>query len=134
MIDPRQAVGTLLERPRRNRAPRTAQRSPRERIPRTLPSLRERTRAENRDRYGRSPMRKLALDFRCECARPDCPVRLPLEVERHRRSGDRFIVGPAHGDADIVVGVADHFLVVEENGATRSPRSAAWREGWTVQR
>ena len=44
---------------------------------------------------------------------------LPLEVERHRRSGDRFIVGPAHGDGDMVVGVADQFLVVEENGATR---------------
>jgi hypothetical protein len=59
-------------------------------------------------------MRNLALEFRCECARLDCSLRLPLEVERHRRSGDRFIVGLAHGDVDIVVGVADHFLVVDE--------------------
>jgi hypothetical protein len=78
-------------------------------------------------------MRNLALEFRCECARPDCHVRLPVEVERHRRSGDRFIVGLAHGDADIVVGVADRFLVVEENGAARSPRSVAWREQSTGQ-
>jgi hypothetical protein len=62
-----------------------------------------------------------------------CRLRLPLEVERHRRSGDRFVVGLAHGGADIVVGVADHFLVVEENGATRSPRFVAWREEGTVQ-
>jgi hypothetical protein len=134
MFDQRQAVGTLLERPRRKRVAKAAQGSPREQIPRKLPSLRERTRAENRDRYRGSPMRSLALECRCECARLDCRVRLPLEVERHRRPGDRFLVGLAHGDADIVVGVADHFFVVEQNGATRSPRSVAWREEGTVQR
>ena len=133
MIDQRQAVGTLLERPRRKGVAKAAQGSPREQIPRKLHFLRERTRAENRDRYRGSPMRNLALEFRCECARLDCRVRLPLEVERHRGSGNRFIVGLAHGGADIVVGVADQFLVVEENGATRSPRSVAWREQWTVQ-
>jgi hypothetical protein len=78
-------------------------------------------------------MRSLALEFRCECARPDCRLRLPLEVERHRRSDDRFFVARAHGDGDMVVGVADHFLVVEANGATRSPRSFAWRAQSTVQ-
>ena len=133
MIDQRQAVGTLLERPRRTRLAKAPQGPPREQFPRKLASLRERTRAENRDRYRDSPIRNLAPEFRCECARRDCRVRLPLEVERHRRSGERFIVGLAHGDADIVVGVADHFLVVEENAAMRSTRSAASREKWTVQ-
>jgi hypothetical protein len=79
-------------------------------------------------------MRNLELEFHCECARIGCRVKLPLEVERHRRSGDRFIVGLAHAGADIVVGVADNFLVVEENGATRSSQySAARREHRTVQ-
>ena len=133
MIDQRQAVGTLLERPRRKRVAKAAQGSSREQIPRELASVRERTRAENRDRYRDSPVRDLALEFRCECARLDCRVKLPLEVERHRRWGERFIVALAHRDGDIVVGVADHFLVVEENGATHSPRSVAWREEWTVQ-
>ena len=119
MIEQREAVGALLERPSATGVARAGSASTRRQTPRTLRSLRERTRADNRHRYGSSPMRNPALEFRCECARPDCRVRLPLEVERHRRSGDRFIVGLAHRDGDIVVGVADHFLVVEENGATR---------------
>jgi hypothetical protein len=113
MIEQRQAVATLLERPSTTRIARARRVSPRPQIPRTLPSLRERTRAENRDRYRASPLRNLALEFRCECGRPACCVRLPLEVERHRRSDERFIVGLAHRGGDIVVGVADHFLVVE---------------------
>jgi hypothetical protein len=47
---------------------------------------------------------------------------LPLEVERHRRWSDRFIVGLAHANADNIVGVADHFLVVEANRIETSPR------------
>jgi hypothetical protein len=85
-----------------------------------FPSPRERTRSRNRDRYTRSPTRDFELEFRCECARTDCDVRLPLGVERHRRWTDRFIVGPAHVDGDTVVGVADRFLVVEANGLTPS--------------
>ena len=128
MTDQSQAFGTLLERPSAKRDPKAKLPSPREQILRTLPSRRERTRADNRDRYRRSPTSGSALTFRCECARPDCRVRLPLEVERHRRRRDRFIVGLAHADVDAVVGVADHFFLVEANGTT--PRSAQQR---TVQ-
>jgi hypothetical protein len=98
--DQRQASGTLLERP----------------VLRTLPSLRERTRAANRNRYSRTPTRHSTLEFLCECARPDCSVRLPLEVERHRRRTNRFIVGLTHAHGDTIVGVADRFLVVEAKG------------------
>jgi hypothetical protein len=49
-------------------------------------------------------------------------VRLPLEVERHRRWGDRFIVGLMHADTDTVVGVADEFFVVEANRTTPFPQ------------
>ena len=44
-------------------------------------------------------------------------MRLPLDTERHRRWPDLFIVGIAHGDGDTIVGVADHFLVVQANDA-----------------
>jgi hypothetical protein len=73
-------------------------------------------------RYSRSPARHSAHEFLCECARPDCRVLLPLEVERHRRWSDRFIVGLTHANADTIVGVADHFLVVEANRIETSPR------------
>ena len=131
MTDQSQAFGTLLERPPAKRDA-TAKLSSRERILRALPSLRERTRADNRDRYRGSPTRRSALVFHCECARPDCPVRLPLEVERHRRWSDRFIVCLAHADVDSIVGVADHFFVVEANGTTPSPMFVAGAAG-TVQ-
>jgi len=121
MTENRQAAGTLLERPKATRAAKARQVSARERIPR-LPSLRERTRADNRDRYRGSTMGHLEYEFRCECARPDCRVRLPLEVERHRRWGDRFIVGLMHADTDTVVGVADEFFVVEANRTTPFPQ------------
>jgi len=97
------------------------QASSRERIPREFPSVRERRRADNRDRYLRSPEGRSAREFRCECARPDCIVRLPLEVERHRRGRDRFIVGLAHRYDDTLVGVADGFLIVEANGIAHPP-------------
>jgi hypothetical protein len=116
MTDQSQAFGTLLERPPAKRAVKPKLSSGREQILGQPPSPRERARADNRDRYRDSPTICSALTFRCECARPDCRVRLPLEVERHRRRPDRFIVGRAHADADTVVGVADHFLVVEPNG------------------
>jgi len=133
MIEHRQAFGTLLERPVAT-PDETAERAlPREQIVRQLPSLRERTRADNRDRYSRSPMLDSALEFRCECDRPDCRVRLPLEVERHRRWGDRFIVVPAHADADTIVGVADRFLVVEVNGTAPSPTFHRRREQRVVR-
>jgi hypothetical protein len=45
---------------------------------------------------------------------------LPLDTERHRRWPDLFIVGIAHGDGDTIVGVADHFLVVQANGLVPS--------------
>ncbi len=101
-----------------------SQASSREPIPREFPSVRERTRADNRDRYLRSPAGRTERKFRCECARPDCIVRLPLEVERHRRGPDRFIVGLAHRYEDTLVGVADGFLVVEANGITQSSPAA----------
>ena len=85
---------------------------------RKLPSTRGRKRAENRSRYSESPGRGNALEFQCECVRPNCPARLPLEVERHRRSPNRFIVCVAHADSDIAVGVADRFMVVETHGIT----------------
>ena len=124
MIDHRQAVEPLLERPSATPDARAKTVSAREAILPNLPSLRERTRAANHDRYRRSPMRHLENEFRCECGRPDCPVRLPLEIDRHRRRRDRFIVGLGHADGDTVVGVADHFLIVEANGIARSPRGS----------
>jgi hypothetical protein len=126
MTDQSQAFGTLLERPPAKRDAKARPSSRREQILRALPSPRERTRADNRDRYRGSPTSRSALAFRCECGRPDCRVRLPLEVERHRRRPDRFIVGLAHADLDTVVGVADHFLLVEAKD-TPSPRA------WTAQ-
>jgi hypothetical protein len=61
------------------------------------------------------------------------PRAVLLEVDRHGRTGDAFRRAGAR-DADIVVGVAEHFLIVEENGATRSPHvSVAGREQWTIQ-
>jgi hypothetical protein len=116
MTDHGKAPGTLLERRPATRAAKAEGPSPRGELLRSLPSVRERTRAENRNRFSRSPRRLWEREFRCECARPDCRVRLPLEVERHRRWRDRFIVGVAHASGDTVVGVADHFLVVEESG------------------
>jgi len=118
MTEHGKALGTLLERP--PATPGTPA-TPRREVLRRPSSIRERTRVDNRDRYSRSPMPRSECEFRCECARPDCRVRLPLEVERHRRWRDRFIVGSAHADADTVVGVADHFLVVEAKRIKLSP-------------
>lgn len=111
MLDHEDPFGSLVERPpaRPNRTSTRVQK---------LPSLRERTRAGNREQYSLSSTPHLEIEFRCECARPDCAVRLPLEIERHRRWPERFIVGATHGDGDVVVGVADHFLVVLVNGLT----------------
>ena len=99
----------LLERP----PVRRRQRSRIALVERALPPLRERIREENRDRYYQTPNRHFERQFRCECARPDCETKLLLDVERHRRHFDRFIVAIAHTDGDIIVGVADHFVVVE---------------------
>jgi hypothetical protein len=129
MTDQNQAFGTLLERPPAKRDAKAKLSSPRKRILRTLPSLRERTRAANRDRYRSAATSRSALMFRCECARPDCTVKLPLEVERHRRWSDRFIVCLAHADVDSIVGVADHFFVVEANGHYAVPMSVARAAG-----
>ena len=96
---------------------------------RRLPSTRERKRAENRSRVSESPGRGLALEFQCECVRPNCSARLPLEVERHRRSPSRYIVCIAHADADTLVGVADRFLVVETRGLTVAAHSRPARGG-----
>jgi hypothetical protein len=108
MLEQTNDVGTLLERPRA--VPAAAK----------LPSLRERTRAGNRARYTRSAVEHFERVFRCECERPSCQVRLPLDTERHRRWPDLFIVGIAHNDGDTIVGVADHFLVVQANGLVPS--------------
>jgi len=102
---------------------------------RELPSLRERKRAENRERHRRSAEPDSALAFHCECARSDCRARLPLEVERHRRTLHRFIVCVAHADADTPVGVADHFMVVEAHGAPaalRRPTRARLRSQYSA--
>jgi hypothetical protein len=97
---------------------------------RKLTTPRERARAENSTRYSQSPTRHFAYEFLCECARPDCRVLLPLEVERHRRWSDRFIVGLTHANADTIVGVADHFLVVEANRIETSPRPPPIRRAY----
>jgi hypothetical protein len=120
MLEQTNAVGTLLERPRAVPAA-TVERPARRAVHlRKLPSLRERTRAGNRARYTRSAVEHFERVFRCECARPSCQLRLPLDIERHRRWPDLFIVGTAHGDGDTIVGVADHFLVVQANGLATS--------------
>jgi hypothetical protein len=119
MSDRTEGHGALLERAPAFFDPARGRQRRRE-LAQALPSPRVRTRSRNRDRYNRSPTRHFELEFQCECARPDCDIRLPLGVERHRQWSDRFIVGLAHVDGDTVVGVADHFLVVEANGPTPS--------------
>ena len=115
MTDHRDVSGTLLERSLPT-ADAVAERGVlRAALLRKLESVRERRRADNLARYA-SATHDSARDFSCECARPDCRVRLPLEVERHRRGRDRFIVGLAHADRDTVVGIADDFLIVRTNG------------------
>ena len=100
---------------------------------RRLPSTRERKRSENRGRYSDAPGRGLVLEFQCECVRPNCSARLPLEVERHRRSPNRYIVCVAHADADIAVGVADRFLVVETHGITVAAHTRPSRTNSTAR-
>ena len=61
--------------------------------------------------------------FLCECADPDCTVRLdvPLdEYERVRAHGDRFVVAPGHErpELEAVVDVRDGYLVVRKTGET----------------
>jgi hypothetical protein len=111
MLDQKDIVGTLLERPpapERRRGERM----------RKLLSLREHRRNENRDRYSLSRPPYYEREFLCECARPDCKARLPLEVERYRRRLNRFIVSVGHAEPDAVVGVADRFFIVEVPGFT----------------
>jgi hypothetical protein len=116
-------TGTLLER-----TP-VVERRRGERL-RKLPSHREHKRAENRARHSQSQPPHYEREFICECAMPDCQVRLPLEVERHRRRLNRFIVAVGHAGTDAVVGVADRFFVVEVYGsaaALRQPEPATAR-------
>jgi hypothetical protein len=116
-------TGTVLERP-----PAV---EPRHDEPlRKLPSHRERKRAANRARHSQSQPPHYEREFICECAIPDCEARLPLDVERHRRRLNRFIVAVGHAGADAVVGVADRFFVVEVYGsaaALRQPEPATAR-------
>jgi hypothetical protein len=115
--------GTVLERPP------VVERRRDERL-RKLPSHRERKRADNRARHSQSQPPYYEREFICECAIPDCQARLPLDVERHRRRLNRFIVAVGHAGTDAVVGVADHFFVVEVYGsaaALRQPEPAAAR-------
>jgi hypothetical protein len=74
---------------------------------------RARKRDANIARHFKSAMPKVEFNFRCECARPDCPVRLQLDVCRHRGRLSRYIVGIGHDHGETVVGVADHFFIVE---------------------
>jgi hypothetical protein len=106
MTDLREAVQTHVERGRT-----TAARSA---PPGRLPSTREWTRTLNRDPRNRSSAPDPESGFWCECARPGCSVRLPPAVERHRHRPDRFIVASGHEDGDVVVGVADRFMIVEQ--------------------
>jgi len=97
---------------------------------RQLPSHRERKRAENRARHSQSQPPYYEREFSCECAAPDCQVKLPLDVERHRRRLNRFIVAVGHAGTDAVVGVADRFFIVEVYGsaaALRQPEPATAR-------
>ncbi len=89
---------------------------------RTLPSVRDRKHAENRERYLQAHPPYYEREFLCECMAPDCQVRLPLDVERHRRRVNRFIVAVGHAGTDAVVGVADRFFIVEVYGTTAALR------------
>jgi hypothetical protein len=75
-------------------------------------------RAVNRERSS------VALELCCECTRRICREILPALAERHRGSGDRFIVVPAHVDHGIVVRAADRFFVVRL-GRTARPHGGA---------
>jgi len=60
-----------------------------------------------------------ALEFRCECGRPDCNEFVSMtasEYERVRSDNDRFAVVPGHEDPEIeqVVARADTYLVVDK--------------------
>jgi hypothetical protein len=81
-----------------------------------LQALREARRLRNWQRESLSMRPDAAQDPRCECARVDCRVRLPPDIERHRRRSWQFIVAPPHTGADTIIGAADHFFVVEPEG------------------
>lgn len=134
MIDQREAFKTLVAGTRATIDATAERPALRGELLRELLSPRERRRADNRDRYNRSSKQHSEREFRCECARPDCRTRLPLEVDRHRRWSDRFIVGLAHADTDTVVGVADRFLVVKANGMRAVPPAVAGRNGSALVR
>jgi hypothetical protein len=109
MLDQKDIVGTRLERPP------TTERRHGVRL-RKLQSPREHRRDENRDRYVLSRPPHFEREFLCECARLNCKVKLPLEVERYRRRLNRFIVAVGHAERDAVVGIADRFFIVEVPG------------------
>jgi hypothetical protein len=78
-----------------------------------------------------------ALDFRCECGRPDCDgyVSMPAaDYERVRSDNDRFVLVPGHEDPEIerVVERAERYVVVDKRpeaepyvGADGRPDSGA---------
>jgi hypothetical protein len=124
MPDRKEDAGAVLERP-------LATERRHGELLRKLPSHRDRKRAENRARHSQAHPPYYEREFQCECEKPDCQVRLPLDVERHRRRLNRFIVAIGHAGADAVVGVADRFFIVEVYGASaaalRQPEPAAAR-------
>jgi hypothetical protein len=78
-----------------------------------------------------------ALDFRCECGRPECEssVSMPAVAYRRMRSdNDRFVLVPGHEDLEIerVVERTDHYVIVDKRpeaepyvGADGQPDSGA---------
>ena len=69
--------------------------------------------------------------FRCECARLDCNRLVsitPVEYERVRADGRRFLVRPGHEDTELetVVEVRPGYVIVEKRD--RAGRSAEARD------
>ncbi|MGH2994658.1 MAG: hypothetical protein ACRDL1_14145 [Solirubrobacterales bacterium] len=64
---------------------------------------------------------QLEAGFRCECAEPDCGIRLRLsgaEWKKVRSQPNRFAVAPGHVSADVETTVEEHphFWIVDKLG------------------
>jgi hypothetical protein len=60
-----------------------------------------------------------ALEFRCECGRPECDEVVPLTVDEYRRvraDNDRFAVHPGHEKLDLEYPVErnERFVIVDK--------------------
>jgi hypothetical protein len=78
-----------------------------------------------------------ALEFRCECGRPECDTSVSMPVDAYRRmrsDNDRFVLVPGHEDPKIerVVEREDRYVIVDKRpeaepfvGADGRPDSGA---------